>query len=202
MQAHLEVFPLTRDSLLDNRSLSFRDDYTAARATSASKVVQHNGTDIFVPNGTLVLAAVGGIVSASRWSGLGGWSVLVSSKSAQGTQYATLYAHFDIPPFVCSGDRVLAGTLLGVSGQTGGVDGAPVGAQYPRGPHLHFAMSREGVYVNSYPQLDSMAQLVAARSSGYSAWGRVRQSVMSGRLSSNFAVSHVAAAVRGFTLNT
>lgn len=104
-------------------------------------VVRHEGADIGCPPGTIVVAATEGVVTAARWSGLGGWAVMIEARGTlSGATYRTLYAHMLLPPFVQVGQRVPSGYTLGLSGQTGGVPAAAIGTTFPRFPHLHFSV--------------------------------------------------------------
>lgn len=186
--------------------LAFSDDYTSSRAVGSS-VIKHEGTDLFTPEGVLIVSTTSGKVIASRWSGLGGWAVMIQASASH--TYTLLYAHMRIPPFVIAGARVEPGTLLGVVGSTGGVKDAAIGARFPRGPHLHFSVKNGAAAVNMYPQLNSMAPgnnprswpgpegallATAIADASHAAWNRIASRVLDGTLNSDAAVTLVAAA--------
>ena len=87
--------------------------------------------------GQPVLAAAPGVVSrATRGDGLG-WHVFLD----HGGGYATLYAHMKEPPSVEEGQEVGPGAVLGLVGCTGRCTG----------PHIHFALLKDGVSVLPEP---------------------------------------------------
>ncbi len=94
----------------------------------------HSGLDFGVDTGTPVRAAASGtVVAANRQADEYGWHVIIAHNST----YSTLYAHlsrFDVKP----GDKVVAGQQIGLSGNTG----------FTLGPHLHFELRRNGVWIN------------------------------------------------------
>ena len=87
----------------------------------------HSGTDIAVPEGTLILAAADGTVTIANaldsWGGSYGYYV----KLDHGDGLTTLYAHCS-SICVTAGQQVKAGEVIAYVGQTGRVTG----------PHLHF----------------------------------------------------------------
>lgn len=98
----------------------------------AYKGAGHNGIDFAASIGTPVKSAATGVVSQvintnlAQRCGYGKW---IAVKHSNGL--TTLYAHLSLPT-VAKGDTVVAGQIIGYSGNTG----------FTTGPHLHF-----GVYV-------------------------------------------------------
>ena len=90
----------------------------------------HRGTDLACPEGTPVIAAMSGIVTAARRSSSYGSCVRLCHAGGQ----ETLYAHLQYL-FVRAGELVETGQTLGTAGQTGRATGA----------HLHFELLVEGV---------------------------------------------------------
>jgi len=168
MRAELEAFPLVAPAIPMQLGgdptpgiAVLWDSYNDGRRL-AKRVIRHQGSDIGAVPGTLVVAAIAGTVEAARWSGLGGWAVTVRSIGvATHSTYVALYAHFLTPPFVKAGDRVEVGSLLGVSGQTGGVENAQLGARFTAFPHLHFSVTVNSSFWDATPQL--LARLRAGR---------------------------------------
>lgn len=86
----------------------------------------YNGIDIGVPVGTPILASAAGTVIVARSSGWnGGYGEYVVIQHPNGTQ--TVYGHLSAV-YVSSGQNVVQGQVIGLSGRTGKATG----------PHLHF----------------------------------------------------------------
>lgn len=83
----------------------------------------HPGLDIAAATGTLVLAAMDGEVSESRYFGDYGNAVLLNNSDS----YVSIYAHLS-ETLVKKGDKVKKGQVIGYSGSSG----------HSTGPHLHF----------------------------------------------------------------
>jgi len=99
------------------------------------RAIPHNGVDFAAPRGTPVKAIADGIVRKAGWYGGNGRFV----KIRHGAVYESGYAHLSrIAASVKSGGRVKKGQVIGYVGSTG----------QATGPHLHFAMYRNGKYVN------------------------------------------------------
>lgn len=97
--------------------------------------VPHNGVDFAAPHGTPVKAIADGIVREARWSGGNGRFVRIR----HGAIYESGYAHLSrFASGVRAGARVEKGQVIGYVGATG----------LATGPHLHFAMYRNGTYIN------------------------------------------------------
>jgi murein DD-endopeptidase MepM/ murein hydrolase activator NlpD len=87
-----------------------------------------------VRNGKVIWA------SDQRRSGgesLYGWHIIID----HGDGLTTLYAHAEPYPPVFVGQRVLAGDVIGFSGDTGN----------STGPHLHFTVKKEGYILDGWP---------------------------------------------------
>ncbi|MCL2286967.1 MAG: M23 family metallopeptidase [Firmicutes bacterium] len=92
----------------------------------------HDGVDIAVPVGTVIVAPLCGYVVAAGYSTSFGWFLRISHGC-----YETFYAHLDYVP-IAVGDRVGQGERIAYSGNTG----------WSTGPHLHFGMFRDGQFVD------------------------------------------------------
>lgn len=93
----------------------------------------HYGVDIAAPDGSDVCCFANGTVKAVGESSSYGKYVIVTHTGG----YETLYAHCSAIS-VSSGTEVERGDTLGKVGQTG----------IATGPHLHFELHQEGVYLN------------------------------------------------------
>lgn len=127
------VFPLPAEYLG-----AYADDWGAQRSQG-----DHEGTDIYAPEGTPVYAVTGGTVKLARgskdngWNTLGGYTVMVSAGYSAGPIKrgdALYYAHLRSPSGLKPGDEVTAGQKIGEVGDTGG---GPEGTSGRFPEHLH-----------------------------------------------------------------
>ena len=117
-------FPLGTTAFRVSDAYGWRaDPFTGAEAF-------HRGVDLACPEGTPVLAALGGTVTAARRSGTYGNYLRISHPGGQ----ETVYAHMQYL-YVRAGEVVSAGQCLGTAGQTGRSTGA----------HLHFEFLIQGI---------------------------------------------------------
>lgn len=93
----------------------------------------HAGLDIAAGQGTAILAADSGVVTASGWNGGFGLMIIID----HGNGMVTLYAH-NSSNLVSVGQRVQRGQQIAQVGSTGN----------STGPHLHFEVHRNGRQVN------------------------------------------------------
>lgn len=93
----------------------------------------HNGLDIAVPSNSDVAAADGGKVSSSGYDSGLGYYVKIDHGNGRYTTYGHLNGYY-----VQKGDAVVKGQTIGLSGSTG----------LSTGPHLHFAVTVNGEYVD------------------------------------------------------
>ncbi len=108
----------------------------------------HFGTDFAAPTGTPVWAAADGVITGRAYSG--GAGNMVTLRHDNGL--VTLYMH--LSKFAAGqkvGQRVSAKTVIGYVGTTG----------LSTGPHLHFGVKKNGVYVDFH-------KLAPARAAGVS----------------------------------
>lgn len=95
----------------------------------------HNGVDYAAPTGTPVLAAADGKVVFAGWKGANGKLVGIEHKSG----LTTYYAHLSyIPKSMKRGLQVKQRQMIGHIGSTG----------RSTGPHLHFAVKRNGKWMD------------------------------------------------------
>ena len=99
----------------------------------------HTGIDYPAQAGAPVVAAAAGRVTWAAWRA-GGWGLLVVVDHGDGLR--TLYAHLS-RAHVVVGQRLLAGSLLGLVGSSG----------RSNGPHLHFEARIRGAAVDPAPGL-------------------------------------------------
>ena len=89
----------------------------------------HNGIDFRAGIGDLLFAAHDGIVVVAGIDGDGGKCIEIINLET-GESYKTIYYHLN-KILVNVGDKVIAGQLIGETGNTG---------KYTTGPHLHFGL--------------------------------------------------------------
>jgi murein DD-endopeptidase MepM/ murein hydrolase activator NlpD len=108
--------------------------------------VEHRAIDIVVAQGTSVRSAADGVVFLARDGGETGYSyILVGHRGGR----ATLYGHLS-KIGVTTGQDILRGQILGVSGGAPGSYGA---GPMTTGSHLHFEVIQNGVHVNPLQEL-------------------------------------------------
>ena len=111
----------------------------------------HNGVDFGIPNGTPILAAADGTVDKVGFEDNGYGNFVKMSHMDGATKYYTYYAHLQSTS-VSNGQKIKAGTVLGLSNNTGA----------STGPHLHFGIKIDGQnpafkgYLDPMPYLSGM----------------------------------------------
>lgn len=103
------------------------------RAPMAGASTYHKGIDIGAPSGSKIVAAKAGRVVTASYSAGSGNFVMIS----HGDGIYTIYMHAS-QLLVSAGTEVSAGTPIALVGSTG----------ISTGPHLHFAVTVNGKYVN------------------------------------------------------
>jgi murein DD-endopeptidase MepM/ murein hydrolase activator NlpD len=127
------AFPVLGDGI------SYGDDYGAPRAGTG----WHQGTDLFGPMGTPIVAVADGTLSKVGVNTLGGNRLWLTDDAGNEYYYAHLSAY---APGVADGVRVRAGQVIAFLGNTGQAITTP--------PHLHFEIHPGGGdSVNPYPYL-------------------------------------------------
>lgn len=115
--------------------------YPYGSTGSTNELRVHHGIDISNPTGTEVLAVADGIVVETGMGHINEWESITSYGNAisiehdvgyQGKKLYTLYAHLS-QILVQPGQRVTAGQVIGLVGQTG----------QATGPHVHFEIRLE-----------------------------------------------------------
>ncbi len=110
----------------------------------------HRGVDFAAAIGTPIRAVAAGRVECASWKG--GFGRVV--KIDHGSGLESFYAHMSsIARDVRAGSRVQMGQVIGRVGASG----------LATGPHLHYAMYRDGVYVNPMTVKLPASPLLAAR---------------------------------------
>ncbi|MCR5640452.1 MAG: peptidoglycan DD-metalloendopeptidase family protein [Lachnospiraceae bacterium] len=100
----------------------------------------HNGIDIGAPTGTGIIAVQSGTVIVSKYSNsAGNYIVINHGKDASGNVICSVYMHAS-ERYVTVGQSVAQGQTIAAVGSTG----------YSTGPHLHFAVTVNGSYVNPW----------------------------------------------------
>ena len=98
---------------------------------------RHTGVDVAAPFGSMIFAAEDGVVNAVGWVPVGGRRVCVMHED--GLESCAYHTSLSL---VAIGDRVVQGqpvALVGMTGQTGG-------------PHVHWEVRRNGMFVNPLDQ--------------------------------------------------
>lgn len=117
---------------------SVRDTWGAPRGADR----RHEGTDIFAPRGTPVVATTRGLVWRTGDNRLGGTVVWVLGPGGD----LHYYAHLDRTAELQPRQRVAPGDVIGYVGNTGNAAGTR--------PHLHYGIYRRaGGAINPYPLL-------------------------------------------------
>ena len=128
---------------------SFGDSFGAPRMVGTEYAHAHQGTDIFAPLGTPLVACERAIVSQIGSDVLGGNKLWLKGES--GTYY--YYAHLSgFADGLTNGQLVEPGQVVGYVGDTGNARGGS--------PHLHFEIHPDGgAAVNPYPLLKVVDRL-------------------------------------------
>ncbi len=103
----------------------------------------HNGVDYSASSGAPVATVAGGVVTLAGWTGGGGRTVRVRHASGYESEYLHLSS---IAGGIRPGVRVVQGELVGRVGATG----------LATGPHLHYGLRRNGIYVNPVREHQNM----------------------------------------------
>lgn len=102
------------------------------------QVMQHNGVDLSADTGTAIYAAYNGTVVTSTYNSSAGNYIIID----HGSGLMTVYMHCS-KLLVSVGDTVSKGQTIGLVGSTGN----------STGPHLHFSVRLNGVYVDPKPYI-------------------------------------------------
>ena len=99
----------------------------------------HTGVDIGADAGTDVLAAADGVITEIRYDPMMGQTVVID----HGSNYATIYQNMQtaVPEGIEVGVAVKGGQKIGTVGDTALIE-------ISESPHLHFAVTAGGKYVN------------------------------------------------------
>jgi peptidoglycan LD-endopeptidase LytH len=118
---------------------NLEDTWGDARANGRT----HEGIDIIVPKGTLVVSPTDAVVTTVENSGNGGNHVFTANPGGE----RFYYAHLDtFAPNLTEGQVLKAGDLIGYVGNTGNASGGPA--------HLHF-----GIYHNDHEATNPFSRL-------------------------------------------
>jgi murein DD-endopeptidase MepM/ murein hydrolase activator NlpD len=146
------------------------------------KVTPHLGVDYAAPTGTPIMAIGDGTVLFKKHDSVNGRIIKIRHNST----YSTAYAHMNsFAKGVSKGSRVRQGQVIGYVGKSGRATG----------PHLHFAMYKNGVYVDprrisvpratSVPAADLQAFNQKAEEINRLLEGGPREQVAEGRISAD-----------------
>lgn len=115
------------------RYSAFTSAFGLRPAPTAGASTYHQGVDLAAPTGTPIYASRSGTVSAATYSYDCGYYVQIN----HGDGYRSIYMHMT-HYVVSAGQHVSQGQVIGYCGSTG----------ISTGPHLHFGISKNGIYVN------------------------------------------------------
>ena len=99
------------------------------------RIRPHYGIDWAGPTGTKVMAFGDGVVTFAGWKGANGNLLVIEHPHGYTSLYAHLYA---FAPGIKKGTRVKLGQFGAMLGNTGN----------STGPHLHFAVKKNGNYID------------------------------------------------------
>ena len=116
------------------KSYTFTSAFGMRMHPIKKKWLMHEGVDLSAPQGTPIYAAKAGKVTRTAFQA-GGAGYYVSINHGDG--FSSVYMHMT-HYIVSPGQYVSTGQVIGYVGSTGG----------STGPHLHFGISKNGVYVN------------------------------------------------------
>lgn len=100
-----------------------------------NRVRAHTGVDYGAPHGAAVVAVADGTIVSAGWAGAGGKQVRIRHKGELETYYLHLSA---FGPGIRAGRHVNQGEVIGRVGSTGTATG----------PHLHFSLRKNNVFVD------------------------------------------------------
>ena len=132
--AHQASEPLWKGSFRSPVPFSPTDSFGTRRMFNGELASIHRGTDFHAPSGTPVVAANDGVVIIAQGMFYEGNLVVID----HGQNFSTQYMHLSKIE-VQVGEHVHKGERLGLSGATGRVTG----------PHLHFGVRWQGMYVDA-----------------------------------------------------
>lgn len=144
-------------SIVDKLRAIFGAGFVWVRGFSAS----HHGIDLAAAKGTPIRAAASGTVEYARneaqdasapWYTRGGGNVVTIKVG----NLTTEYAHLDTIG-VRSGQAIKAGDVIGTVGMTGGPNAYIRDIEAPTGPHLHFAILKDGSFTDPLPYIQAGA---------------------------------------------
>lgn len=131
--AHSDDHPLWTGTFIQPAIGTISTEFGSVRIVNQGAPSRHSGLDIAVEEGTPVLASQAGVVSLAMPLNVTGNTVFID----HGCQLFSMYYHLS-RIYVQAGQAVKAGDLIGEVGSTG----------FSTGPHLHWAMQLNGIYMN------------------------------------------------------
>jgi murein DD-endopeptidase MepM/ murein hydrolase activator NlpD len=125
----------------------------------------HNGVDYAAPTGASVTAIASGVVTLAGWAGGGGRTVRIRHASGYESEYLHLSS---IARGLRPGARVRQGEQVGRVGASG----------LATGPHLHYGLRKNGLYVNPVREHQSMPPGEPLAAIHLAAFGQERDRLM------------------------
>lgn len=108
--------------------INARSPYGPRRHPISGKMAFHHGVDVALPTGTPLIAGADGVIAHKGSGASGGYTLLIRHAG----NWHSVYYHLQRPSDLRVGDRVQAGDVVALSGNTGA----------STGPHLHYELRR------------------------------------------------------------
>lgn len=134
-KSHFTAEPLWADAFLQPIEGRISTQFGQIRFINGTESGRHAGIDIAAPRGTPVKASNKGIIRLAKTLNVTGNTVIID----HGLNVYTSYAHLD-RLYLGSGREVEKGEIIGTVGSTG----------FSTGPHLHWTISINSVFVNPW----------------------------------------------------
>lgn len=122
-------------------------DHKLVKSQTLGEWRTHDGMDISAEAGTTVKATADGVVTKVYKDPM--WGNVVEISHSGG--YVSIYSGLSDSPIVDKGDRVSIGTALGTVGNTALIEIAEP-------THLHFAMTKDGKYIDPAPIVEAATE--------------------------------------------
>jgi murein DD-endopeptidase MepM/ murein hydrolase activator NlpD len=130
---------------VENYTISSYFGYRSAPCSGCS--TNHRGVDLNPGYGATVRSAMNGTIVSIGWDGELGYDIVITDNHGWNLYYAHLIAN-SVPSELAVGQKIAMGTPIGLVGCTGECTG----------PHLHFAITDSGKFIDPLPELKQYAK--------------------------------------------